>query len=200
MFLDIHQYTLIPNFIYFQDTNIIVRSVPNFTDYQTSTSFSFRVRFIRLSKHHHFVFKTSLASKHQLQRAPESPSPQPSETSTSSRFRVLSFEHHPRPQRCFSIRIPPSERRVPPGVPGGAPGGTLLAGASLAYGAGLHLSTIELRNESVSLSIYVSLANGGAATFFIDLNVFIAGEKEEGGGIAHTCLRRRCKGERNVYI
>lgn len=106
MFLDIHQYTLIPNFIYFQDTNIIVRSVPNFTDYQTSTSFSFRVRFIRLSKHHHFAFKTSLASKHQLQRAAESPSPQPSETSTSFRFRVLSFEHHPRPQRCFSIRIP----------------------------------------------------------------------------------------------
>lgn len=63
----------------------------------------------------------------------------------------------------------------------------LLAGASLAYGVELHLSTIELRNESVSLSIYVSLANGGRATFFfIGLYIFffIAGEKEKGGGIA----------------
>lgn len=49
----------------------------------------------------------------------------------------------------------------------------LLAGASLAYGVELHLSTIELRNESVSLSIYVSLANGGRATFFfIGLYIF----------------------------
>lgn len=64
----------------------------------------------------------------------------------------------------------------------------LLAGASLAYGVELHLSTIELRNESVSLSIYVSLANGGRATFFFFHRFvhffFIAGEKEKGGGIA----------------